>query len=551
MPYKVYQDGDQFCVHKMNADGSQGETIPGGCHPTKEKAAAHARAMYASENKDLAVDVLDQIKEITSDEGEDKLERAKAVIDEWESRIDPGDLDEEKAEEDADEKASQRADVSAADKKRAVGEYGDVKYADETNKKYPIDTEEHIRAAWNYIGQEKNQAKYSSSEVAGIKRKIIAAWKDKIDPAGPPSAKKKDVLGILDEFVDKVKSFFKDEPDDETGISVWKEGDTYWFLARYSNMFRDDDYPKREIITSDSHKRFVNLVKEGKAPLPTLRAWHKKSWTVGRALDVAYDDSGFAVAIGVFDAGRGDVAEALMKSKEPIRMSHGMPLSTIKRDPNDSSIIIEHETQEISFLPAWAAANKLTGFAVLNLESKEESMAIPDETKKKWISDLGIKPETLESLEAANTADANKAIEEGVEHKEVEEVAQPATPETTEAPVETPAQTVTPTADELKAIVQEAVAGIVSPLTERITTLEAGLKELKEIGEKRDEVLKGTPTASLSALLGNFAKSAIGDPDTKVDGRTELAKSKPKETAANVAKTGIPFIDNMLAGDNQ
>ncbi|GAB4019803.1 hypothetical protein GCM10028808_58750 [Spirosoma migulaei] len=28
--------------------------------------------------------------------------------------------------------------------------YGDVEFADRTNKKYPIDTPEHVRAAWSY-----------------------------------------------------------------------------------------------------------------------------------------------------------------------------------------------------------------------------------------------------------------------------------------------------------------------------------------------------------------------------------------------------------------
>lgn len=625
MPWKVFEENDKFCVHKMNADGSKGDTIPGGCHPTKEKAAAHARAMYASENKEITEDTITKLKEL---DGEDAVEKSSAILDEWKSRItanekdcypsetsyvpwgvysfseldqqrdarekaqeigqitgdfqsmvyniinsssdmvgdrvealdtlynefrsriDQGVNSEEKEIDETEDKASKRSDVSEADKKRAVGEYGDVTYADETNKKYPIDTEEHIRSAWNYIGQEKNQEKYSSGEVAGIKRKIISAWKKKIDPAGPPSAKKKDVMSLLDELVNKVKSFFREESDDDTGITVWKEGDQYWFLGRYSNMFRDNDYPKPEIISSDSHKRFVQLVKEGKAPLPELRVWHKKSWIVGRALDVAYDDSGFAVAIGVFDAGRGDVAEALMKSKEPIRMSHGMPLSTIKRDPNDSSIIIEHETREISFLPAWAAANKLTGFEVLNSESKEDSMAIPDETKKEWISKLGIKPETLDSLEATNAADANKAIDEGIEHKEVEEVAQPATQETTEVqPAEPPTLI---SIEDINTAVRDTVAGIVSPVIDRLNQLEANMKELKEASDKRDEALKGTPTASLGQLLGDFAKSAIGVPETKVDGRASLAQSKPKETAAEVTgRTGIPFIDQMLAGDNQ
>ena len=86
------------------------------------------------------------------------------------------------------EAISKREDVSPADKERAKKEYGDVKYADEKNKKYPIDTEAHIRAAYNYISQAKNAAKYSTSEVAAIKRKIVSAWKAKIDKEGPPSA---------------------------------------------------------------------------------------------------------------------------------------------------------------------------------------------------------------------------------------------------------------------------------------------------------------------------------------------------------------------------
>jgi HK97 family phage prohead protease len=71
--------------------------------------------------------------------------------------------------------------------------YGDVKYADpgyqsDKKKRYPIDTEKHIRAAWNYINKPKNAGKYSADEVKRIKAKIVAAWKDKIDPEGPPSA---------------------------------------------------------------------------------------------------------------------------------------------------------------------------------------------------------------------------------------------------------------------------------------------------------------------------------------------------------------------------
>jgi Mu-like prophage I protein len=61
--------------------------------------------------------------------------------------------------------------MAAADPKP----YGDVKYADEKNGKYPIDTKEHVKAAWDYINMPKNQKGYSSTELADIKAKIKSA----------------------------------------------------------------------------------------------------------------------------------------------------------------------------------------------------------------------------------------------------------------------------------------------------------------------------------------------------------------------------------------
>lgn len=60
--------------------------------------------------------------------------------------------------------------------------YGDVAYADpgyqaDGKKRYPIDTEEHCKAAWSYINQAGNAAKYSSEHLAAIKGRIKAAAK--------------------------------------------------------------------------------------------------------------------------------------------------------------------------------------------------------------------------------------------------------------------------------------------------------------------------------------------------------------------------------------
>ena len=61
--------------------------------------------------------------------------------------------------------------------KEGEHKYGDVKFADTTNKKYPIDTPEHVRAAWNYINHKDNAAKYDADEVELIKGRIKKAAK--------------------------------------------------------------------------------------------------------------------------------------------------------------------------------------------------------------------------------------------------------------------------------------------------------------------------------------------------------------------------------------
>ena len=67
--------------------------------------------------------------------------------------------------------------------------YGDVKYGDPSEGKYPVDTPAHIKSAWGYINHPKNSA-ILGSKLASTRAAIIRAWKEKIDPKGPPSAQK-------------------------------------------------------------------------------------------------------------------------------------------------------------------------------------------------------------------------------------------------------------------------------------------------------------------------------------------------------------------------
>jgi len=69
-------------------------------------------------------------------------------------------------------KIEKREDVNPEE---GIRKYGDVAFADPVNKKYPLDTEAHVRAAHNYINHPDNAAKYSADEVKTIKSRINQA----------------------------------------------------------------------------------------------------------------------------------------------------------------------------------------------------------------------------------------------------------------------------------------------------------------------------------------------------------------------------------------
>lgn len=118
---------------------------------------------------------------------------------------------------------SKREDVSDADKKRAEKEYGDVEYADEKNKKYPLD-KEHVHAAWSYINMPKNAAKYSAEELAAIKGRIKRAAKKFGMEISEDEKKNKENAAMTDEekkaMMDKEK---KETPEEEKKESPKEE----------------------------------------------------------------------------------------------------------------------------------------------------------------------------------------------------------------------------------------------------------------------------------------------------------------------------------------
>ena len=64
-----------------------------------------------------------------------------------------------------------------ADPKEGKSKYGSVTFADPKNKKYPLDTPGHVRAAASYWGMSKNRSMYSQEDQTTITHRIESAEK--------------------------------------------------------------------------------------------------------------------------------------------------------------------------------------------------------------------------------------------------------------------------------------------------------------------------------------------------------------------------------------
>lgn len=369
---------------------------------------------------------------------------------------------------------------------------------------------------------------------------------------------------LVERIADRVKQIFAPKQPEQASFMVWKEasGRTRW-LARYSNKFRDNDTPA-EIIAESSHMDFVAKIDRKEAEYPVLMLWHIPEWKFGDSDWVAYDDSGFALASGLIDEGYEELAEQVAKQKD-VAVSHGMPNSSIARDMEDDTIIVQHVTVEISPLPYNAAANKLTGFYLIEDNNvKEVDMAIPQHKRDALTEKWGINPDLLKQLEDRNAQDAQKAVSEGIEFKEqtevVEEVATEIEAEVAEVADETPATEQVAEVEQPVYATQEdvatAFAAVINPILAQVKSLTEEVKALKEAQVKpaaAPETVASplTPVASLAALISKQMSAASAE-ETAIDGRSALAKMKPKE-AKEVDNTGrwpAPFIGEMLSGKN-
>lgn len=331
--------------------------------------------------------------------------------------------------------------------------------------------------------------------------------------------------------VETTKTDNKESTDDKKSFFLWKETDgTYRWFTIYSNNFIDED---KEIISKDSHKAYQVLVESGTVKYPILMHWHTKDTEWGQADMIGFDETtGCAYASGYVLKGHEQEAENLYNMSEvmSIAVSHGM---LAYRDENDRRVISSHITKEISDLPLWAAANKLTEFIVLKEES---NMPLPDE-KKKYLKQVGLSDEKIASIENDMESKSSKASDMGLETKE--SVAELPVEEVT--PVETPVEDVK---EDVNSQLLKQIALAVEAMSNAIQTVSARVDSLEK--EKQEDV-DMTPMASIMAMATSKMRVVGSGKSTlkESDGLKFPEESKESKNTP-VVFTGNSVLDNVL-----
>lgn len=157
--------------------------------------------------------------------------------------------------------------------------YGDVKYADPKNGKYPVDTEEHARAAWSYINKAENAAQYPMNGVtlSEVKDRIKAACRkfgiEISDDAGSSGASRSEL--------------FRSYPIEDAHIVTRAEGDGSGRLVEaYCAVFdepaeiRDHEGHYEEEIDRTAFNKRIADVERSRAGYGLVKVMYNHAMTI-------------------------------------------------------------------------------------------------------------------------------------------------------------------------------------------------------------------------------------------------------------------------------
>lgn len=408
-------------------------------------------------------------------------------------------------------------------------------------------------AAFSSGGFRGNKVELPSGEASRIKAKLRAKYRS---------------LGVS---ADDMPESIRKEQDDT--IMFFKQADgSYRWLASHTNNFQDTD---EDILSKDSHNKFVDMVDKGEVDYPELWHWHVPGTAWGKADMVAFDnDTGMMLSSGIVYKGHEAEAEALSELPYAIGVSHGMPKTSVRRDPDDPHVITEYITREISDLPLVNAANRLTHFVI----HKEEVMPIPA-AKKDYLKSVGIPDEVIDGIEATMQKSSDEAKKDGIVSKEAEGAVEETTTETTstedttaevgeeqtedeavQAESESKEKDEQPlTKEDIAAAVAESVGAIftkfetvVKELRGEVTALSNEMSELKKEKAETDEKKEQgnlTPSSSLAAMIARNLSAASSD-DTVIRKNATLSKEAPVETDPEKAPEvigGNPMLNSVIS----
>lgn len=382
-------------------------------------------------------------------------------------------------------------------------------------------------------------------------------------------------------YANEPKSLVKSAPMESTFMVVKDGSGAFRWVAQFTNNVRDDDLPP-EILSAESHRRFVYMVEKGLVDYPEFWVWHNESWAIGDTDWVALDEKGgvtFVLASGTFRDYAKEVAVALAQTKG-VALSHGMYPHLIERDTDDPTVITGYVSREISVLPREFAANKLTAY------SMTEITKMVDEKRRSELLERfpALGEHILNGIEAANekAAEAAKGMgletkesseEEEVEETEAKEEGNEETAEEKESTEsgedtkaegeeqDTPAEEEEEEEENKSSAEAAAQAGVVSAefmesladalfaIDNRLKSVEGVLEDVsslqdrvKEIEESRTKESKKTRAMT---ILDAINKSSVeGKEETRVDGRSSLSKSGPEENKDR-GGTGLFFEEFM------
>jgi hypothetical protein len=413
-----------------------------------------------------------------------------------------------------------------------------------------------LQAEIDALEQKKNEEK-AGRRIRGDKVDILKTISEKFNGLMDTL---KDLISFADYDDKKPQGLFKGKDDGEIlsmGIKTLELADGRLGLVTWTtNAFKDRE---GEIFTTQSIEDLIDRY-EDKEVKGDLKFWHIPGSKFGDILWQGMSGR-FLVEVGVFDDT--PVGEAFKDvfvnypdghpeiSPEGWGTSHGY---LYKSDDREDGIYEWFDKEETSVLPASAAANPYNPkMEVLNVNQKQkealdkllpadvvEAIETTGEGVTKTLEDQDVSFKSTEDV-VEDAVEVEPAVE-----PEVEEPKSSGGPkdrvedgETKEGEEE---ELVYVTYDDVKAGF-EGFAEVLKTIVADVNEIKASLKTLAESDEaKIKEKVELTPKESFKSI----GLSVLGKKETRVDGRTNLAKDVPDEADPKPVG-GIPLIDNIKA----